>query len=204
MARASHWQCEGREFESLLLHHRFYGNSLGLPFFLPFLLKIKLKTALCRAVLEPRKPPRSLKSRNPLTFSDFEGDLTPSDFELNSHSEFAKTYADHLEISANRRPLVEKNHGFFTRVDHTDIICQFAARSGHRTRGDPCRESELRWSRLARQEREDQAMRAITPEQTRKITDLARANSRSAENHTARCAGVQIHPPMVSWSFWKR
>ena len=40
LARASHWQCEGREFESLLLHHRFHGNSDGLPFFLPFTLKI--------------------------------------------------------------------------------------------------------------------------------------------------------------------
>ena len=53
--------------------------------------------------------------------------MTPSDFELNSHPEFAKTYAYHLEISANRRPPMEKNHGFFMRGDHTDIICQFAA-----------------------------------------------------------------------------
>ena len=75
--------------------------------FLPFLLKIDLKPDARRAVLEPRKPPRALKSGNPLTFSDFEGGLTPSLFELNSHPEFAKTYAYHLEISANRRPLEE-------------------------------------------------------------------------------------------------
>ena len=51
--------------------------------------------------------------------------MTPSDFELTRHPEFAKTYAYHLEINANRRPPAEKNHGFFTRGDHTDIICQY-------------------------------------------------------------------------------
>ena len=29
LARASHWQCEGREFESLLLHHDFPSSSLS-------------------------------------------------------------------------------------------------------------------------------------------------------------------------------
>ena len=32
LARASHWQCEGREFESLLLHHDFPSSSIELLF----------------------------------------------------------------------------------------------------------------------------------------------------------------------------
>lgn len=30
LARASHWQCEGREFESLLLHHLWEFSSVGI------------------------------------------------------------------------------------------------------------------------------------------------------------------------------
>ena len=33
--------------------------------------------------------------------------MTPSDFEVNSHPEFAKTYAYHFSINAKRRPLAE-------------------------------------------------------------------------------------------------
>ena len=34
--------------------------------------------------------------------------MTPSLFELNAHSEFAKTYAYHLEINANLAPDIVK------------------------------------------------------------------------------------------------
>ena len=104
--------------------------------FLPFLLKIDLKPDARRAVLEPRKPPRALKSGNPLTFSDFEGGLTPSLFELNSHPEFAKTYAYHLEISAKRRPLEEKIT-FFSRtairLTSFDSLPRYIIRKNRRT-----------------------------------------------------------------------
>ena len=65
--------------------------------------------------------------------------MTPSDFELNSHPEFAKTYAYHLEISANRRPLVENEKPPYQQLcqcggrargqtlfkDHTGTISRF-------------------------------------------------------------------------------
>ena len=69
--------------------------------------EFELKPGFCRAVREPRKTRLSLKSGNPLSFSDFEGDLTPSDFELNFQPQFAKTYAYHFSISAKCRPLPE-------------------------------------------------------------------------------------------------
>jgi len=67
---------------------------------LSFSPEIDLKSAVSRVVLETAKTRLPLKSGNPLTFSDFEGDLTPSDFELNSHPVFAKTDAYHFAISA--------------------------------------------------------------------------------------------------------
>jgi len=65
--------------------------------------KFELKAGFCRAVRESRNPRLSLKSGNPLTFSDFEGDLPPSDFEVNIQLRFAKTYAYHFSISAKDR-----------------------------------------------------------------------------------------------------
>ena len=55
----------------------------------------------------PQKPRLSLKSGNPLTFTASEGDLTPSDFELNVQREFAKTDTTRFSISAKRRPSEE-------------------------------------------------------------------------------------------------
>ena len=55
--------------------------------------KIELNPSFRSAIREVRKPRLSLKSGDPLTFSDLEGDLTPSDFEFNFQPRFAKTYA---------------------------------------------------------------------------------------------------------------
>ena len=52
LARASHWQCEGREFESLLLHHDFPSSSLSCFFSCRLPSKIDLKRAFRSAVLE--------------------------------------------------------------------------------------------------------------------------------------------------------
>lgn len=65
--------------------------------------KIELNPSFRSAIREPRKPRFSLKSGDPLTFSDLEGDLTPSDFEFNFQPRFAKTYANHFSISAKDR-----------------------------------------------------------------------------------------------------
>ena len=43
LARASHWQCEGRGFESLFLHHDFPSSSIELLFFVLIAQKL-----LCR------------------------------------------------------------------------------------------------------------------------------------------------------------
>jgi len=64
------------------------------------LTKNKNRRSQCRSIC-------TILTGNTLSFSDFEGDLTPSDFELNFHSRFAKTYACRFSITVERRPPAE-------------------------------------------------------------------------------------------------
>jgi len=47
----------------------------------------------------------------------FEGDLTPSDFEVNFHLQFAKTYAYHFSISAKTGFGKRQRNVFFKTID---------------------------------------------------------------------------------------
>ena len=66
--------------------------------------KIELNPSFRSAIREVRKPRLSLKSGDPLTFSDLEGDLTPSDFEFNFQPRFAKTYAARFFNKCEKSP----------------------------------------------------------------------------------------------------
>lgn len=65
--------------------------------------KIELNPSFRSAIREVRKPRLSLKSGDPLTFSDLEGDLTPSDFEFNSNPGLQKPMLPVFSISAKNR-----------------------------------------------------------------------------------------------------
>ena len=55
--------------------------------------------------------------------------MTPSDFELHSHPEFAKTHAYHFATNAKIRPLGEKKSRFFP--GETIILTSFDSLSGY-------------------------------------------------------------------------
>ena len=74
LARASHWQCEGREFESLLLHHDISATRLSGFFVAFFRGDFQLKTHFLSPSRPARKELKPLKSPFSITFTDLEGD----------------------------------------------------------------------------------------------------------------------------------
>ena len=95
LARASHWQCEGREFESHRLHQIFQACRKTSFFLCHFRGKFHLKIHF----LSSKRPvcivSKSLKSPFSITFSESEGDLPPLKFTLKRQQEFAKLYTTH-------------------------------------------------------------------------------------------------------------
>ena len=95
LARASHWQCEGREFESHRLHQKLQACRKTGFFLCHFRGKFHLKTHFLSSKRPTGNESKSLKSPFSITFSESEGDLTPFKFTLKRQQEFAKLYTTH-------------------------------------------------------------------------------------------------------------